>query len=208
MDAPKNTYRMLHLRYTPAYERYFQEQNVKVIYIFRDPRAVLVSRINYMRDGKCPEFRYKRWPISLLLFSFIGQVNQEFIGIRSWDFKRRVKNHRALCNIAHLYQEFDGWRNSPWALTTSFEKLVGPRGGGTLCDQLNEITKIAHYLEIAITPEETLAIADKLFGGTATFLHGQIANWEEHFTQEHRKMFKIVAPTLLQTLGYEKDNTW
>ncbi len=32
--------------------------------------------------------------------------------------------------------------------------------------------------------------------------------WREHFSDEHKKLFKDVAGDLLVRLGYEKNNDW
>jgi len=41
-----------------------------------------------------------------------------------------------------------------------------------------------------------------------TFRSGQTGGWREHFTDEHKKLFKDVAGDLLVRLGYEKNNEW
>jgi hypothetical protein len=41
-----------------------------------------------------------------------------------------------------------------------------------------------------------------------TFRSGKAGGWREHFTEEHKKLFKDRAGDLLVRLGYEKDNDW
>ena len=41
-----------------------------------------------------------------------------------------------------------------------------------------------------------------------TFRSGKTGNWKEHFTEEHKKLFKEVAGDVLVRLGYEKNNIW
>ncbi len=41
-----------------------------------------------------------------------------------------------------------------------------------------------------------------------TFRSGKTGEWKNHFTDEHKKIFKDVAGDLLIKLGYEKDNDW
>jgi hypothetical protein len=41
-----------------------------------------------------------------------------------------------------------------------------------------------------------------------TFRSGKTGGWREHFTEEHKTLFKEVAGELLVKLGYEKSNDW
>jgi hypothetical protein len=41
-----------------------------------------------------------------------------------------------------------------------------------------------------------------------TFRSGKTGEWQKHFTDEHKKIFKSIAGDLLIRLGYEKDNDW
>jgi hypothetical protein len=41
-----------------------------------------------------------------------------------------------------------------------------------------------------------------------TFRSGKTGGWREHFTDEHKKLFKEVAGDLLVRLGYERSNDW
>jgi hypothetical protein len=37
---------------------------------------------------------------------------------------------------------------------------------------------------------------------------GKTSGWREHFTEEHKNLFKDIAGDLLVKLGYEKSNDW
>ena len=41
-----------------------------------------------------------------------------------------------------------------------------------------------------------------------TFRSGKVGEWQAHFTNEHKALFKKVTGDLLIRLGYEKDNDW
>jgi hypothetical protein len=51
----------------------------------------------------------------------------------------------------------------------------------------------------------TDAIAPRKSG---TFRKGKPGNWQEHFTEANKALFKETAGDLLVRLGYEKDNDW
>ena len=97
---------------------------------------------------------------------------------------------------------------NPQALVIKFENLVGPKGGGTLKKQIQEITKICTFLGVKLSQAEILNIANSLFGGTKTFKKGQIGLWKKFYTNEHVKLFKKKLGSNLIKLGYESDNNW
>ena len=41
-----------------------------------------------------------------------------------------------------------------------------------------------------------------------TFRSGKTGEWKQHFTKEHKKIFKDVAGDLLVKLGYELNYDW
>ena len=43
---------------------------------------------------------------------------------------------------------------------------------------------------------------------SATFRKGKTGGWRDHFTQEHKVLFKEIAGDLLIRLGYEHNNDW
>jgi len=45
-------------------------------------------------------------------------------------------------------------------------------------------------------------------GRSHTFRSGKTGGWREHFTDEHKTLFKDVAGDLVVRLGYEKTNDW
>jgi phage gpG-like protein len=56
---------------------------------------------------------------------------------------------------------------------------------------------ILNSLESSINPQRS-----------PTFRSGKTGEWQKHFTEEHKKIFKNVAGDLLVRLGYEKDSNW
>lgn len=201
-------YRSLHLPYSPIYEQAIAKRHVKTLVIIRDPRDVLVSRVHYMRDGKCPKFKYKELSFDELLSAFIGYPKQQNGGISSWIFENN-DNPQNICNIQKLYGEFIPWFENPHCCVVYFEDLIGPKGGGNKEAQERAIQKIGTFLLGKPTNKAQITyIVRLLFGGSKTFREGQIGSWKKHFTQEHVQAFKRVAPNLLQSLGYEQNAMW
>jgi hypothetical protein len=43
---------------------------------------------------------------------------------------------------------------------------------------------------------------------SGTFRRAKPGNWQEHFSEENKRLFKQTAGDLLLRLGYEKDDQW
>ena len=103
---------------------------------------------------------------------------------------------------------FIGWRNVDNVYTTRFEKLVGPKGGGTKQEQDEEIKRIANFFNIQLSQTKLRYITNNLFGVGKTFRQGKMGAWKSHFTKEQKDTFKKVAGQLLIDLGYERNFDW
>ena len=111
-------------------------------------------------------------------------------------------------SIKGLYDAYLPWKDEPFVYTTTFEKLVGPQGGGSREVQLNEIKNIARHIGVTITEQDAKRVADELFGGSGTFRAGKQGGWKPHFSQRHIDAFKNIAGKLLIDLGYEQGFDW
>lgn len=88
-----------------------------------------------------------------------------------------------------------------------FEDLIDNRDV-TLDAMLDEVEGIDYRIP---TPrEQALAILGESIQPkkSRTFRSGKTGDWREHFTEEHKELFKDVTGDLLVRLGYEKDNDW
>ncbi|MEA5598361.1 hypothetical protein [Rivularia sp. UHCC 0363] len=56
--------------------------------------------------------------------------------------------------------------------------------------------------------KEINQIADKVFGGTATFSKKIIDNGKNYFSSQHKEAFKELSGEMLIELGYEKNLNW
>jgi len=112
--------------------------------------------------------------------------------------------------ISSFYFLYLDWRFEAYIYTTTFEKLVGQRGGGDNEVQLQEIINIANHIGQKIDENEAMLIVSKLYGGTATFNEGKIGSWKKYFLPRHKVAFKNIpgANEILVELGYEKDFDW
>jgi hypothetical protein len=88
-----------------------------------------------------------------------------------------------------------------------FEDLINNRDA-TLLAMLDEVEKTGY--EIPAPRERALSVLMEAIQPkkSHTFRSGKTGGWREHFTEEHKKLFKDVAGDLLVRLVYERHNDW
>jgi sulfotransferase 6B1 len=165
-------------------------------FIYRDPRDMLVSQVFFATD-----------------------MNEEH-GMHEFynslpDFDERLKVaitgiDRDGLHMVSVKQRYEGvfqWLEQKHVMCLRFEDLINNRDA-TLDAMLNEVEKTGY--KIPTSREKTLPILVEAIqpGKSHTFRSGKTGGWREHFTEEHKKLFKNVAGDLLVRLGYEKNNDW
>jgi hypothetical protein len=73
---------------------------------------------------------------------------------------------------------------------------------------LDQVEKTGYH--IPIPRQKSLAILTDAIQpkNSRTFRSGKAGGWREHFTDDHKQLFKDVAGDLLVRLGYEMNNDW
>lgn len=171
------------------------QTNLPVIFIYRDPRDQIISLAHYI-------FHFPSlWPELTKLSK--KEVVTTLIS-------HSLINRKEVGTIKEMYEYYLPWISCPLVYSTTFEKLIGSKGGGSDELQLQEIIAIANHLGIKLSIDEAKEIAKELFGGSGTFREGRIGAWKEEggFSSEDKELFKKVAGQLLIDLDYEKDLNW
>lgn len=158
-------------------------EKAKVIIILRDPRSL----VGALDGGVLTEEKIYQ------VIDYPGKFFSEWLHSNSY-----LKYH----SFTELYEDYMRWADYPFTYVTRFEKLVGPKGGGTKEDQIIEIMNIANHIDKPISWLQACDIADKIFGGTTTFKTGKIDNWEKKFTPELYEFFLSKDEKILRKLGY------
>lgn len=194
----------IHWPFTHESEAIFNKYGRANFFTIRDPRDQLVSMV-YMiyksRDGR-------QIPFEDALIDLIDGRQKVYI-----PWAAEIQTAHPLMwelGVVDFYKLYLPWMNSPKFYTVKFENLVGPKGGGQLDTQIQELQKIAQHLGVDLPASTAYAIAKKLFGNTLTFREGQIGSWKKYFTPRIKEIFKMTpgACQLLIDLGYEKDDAW
>jgi hypothetical protein len=203
VNLTAGTFATAHVPYSRNLGALLDEMHVRIICITRDPRDIVVSHAHYV-SNQPPDSPFFETP----LYNYYQYLSDDerimvsIVGVR--DEARRLN----LLDIKTRLESVLAWRQEPFHYATTFERLVGPRGGGSRDAQLQEIRAICAHLGIVCTEQRVGEIADSLFGGTTTFRKGLIGGWREHFTEKHKAACKDLMGQMLIDLGYEKDLDW
>ena len=165
-------------------------------FIYRDPRDMLVSQVFFATDTHeehgMHEY-YKSLP------DFGARLNIAITGIERDGLK--------MVSVKQRYEGVFQWLDQKHVKCLRFEDLINHRDV-TLNAMLDEVEKTGY--KIPTPRERSLAVlVDAIQPKKShTFRSGKTGGWKQHFTDEHKKLFKEVAGDLLVRLGYENNNDW
>jgi hypothetical protein len=196
--AKRGDFIKAHTRFSEDLANLLEQLRMKTLLILRDPRDVVVSHANFLATRS-----------THLLFDFYQNLStSERIMTSIAGLSPDHPDDSMLLNIEERYRSLMPWISHSLNYTTYFEKLVGPKGGGSYDEQIQEIEHISQHLDIRCSQKDIERVADTLFGGTTTFRKGTIGRWRKHFTLEHKQVFKDIAGQVLIDLGYEDNHNW
>ena len=178
------------------------KHEIRTLFIIRDLRDVAVSLADYLTYKNTnhrlhPYFKSLPTDEARLMAAIVG-VPGNLIG----DGKREK-------SIGESGEAFAPWLNEPNCLAVRFEDMIGSAGGGSDRRQLDNVRAIVNYLGLDLSEEQITQVAQNIFfKRSTTFRKGQIGDWQNHFTDEHKRAFKEVAGEALINLGYESGFDW
>ena len=165
-------------------------------FIYRDPRDLLVSHVFFATDMH-EEHGMHEYYTSLPDFG--AKLNVAITGIN--------RDGLYMVSVKQRYAGVFQWLEQKNVMCIRFEDLINNRDV-TLNAMLEEVEKTGY--KIPTPREKSLSVlVDAIQPKKShTFRSGKTDGWREHFTDEHKKLFKDVAGDLLVRLGYEKNNDW
>jgi sulfotransferase 6B1 len=187
-----------HLYFEPLYAEQLASRNTVNYFVYRDPRAVVVSEAHYLRAMNrwhrlAPYFRRVPTIEDAIALSITG-LNPPVPGI-------------VYPNIAVRFARYRGWLYSPDCRAIRYEDLVSESRPVVIqqmaelyarqCSAPIDIDACVRAMEASIAPEKS-----------HTFRSGKKSGWRSEFTSDHRRLFDEVAGELLIELGYESDHLW
>jgi hypothetical protein len=188
----------VHIPFSEEMATLWAEMGMRSLLILRDPRDVVVSHAYYVASTP-----------NHFLFEFYQTLSESERILRSIiGVKQTTPNDPMLLNIYERCRNVLPWTSQSFNYTAYFERLVGPQGSGSRDAQIEELENIAQHLGIWYNPNDIEQIAKQIFGGTRTFRKGIIGDWRNHFSAEHKRVFKELAGQILINLGYEQNYDW
>jgi hypothetical protein len=166
------------------------------IFIYRDPRDVVVSEIKYAADIQTRHDLHHYF--NDVLVSDEERLNFVIRGSHLPDLP--------YTGVRKRFHSFIGWLDQP-VLSLRFEDLVLKQRPAfhSLLDYLAgygftpsmPVEQAVDVLIDSITPKKS-----------GTFRKGQPGGWKDVFSEENKALFKQEAGDILIHLGYEKDMEW
>lgn len=184
-----------YLHATPVNQTYLSREDWASYFIYRDPRDLLISHIYYavdMNPKHAMHTYYQSLSMEERIHTAIQGLDQD--GLRLPDVRTR-------------YERMLGWLDCPHVMPIKYEQLVQERES-----MLEAI--LAHFEAAGgkLSVERPAAISTLLAAmdpkKSPTFRKGKTGAWQEHFSQENKRLFKEITGDLLVRLGYEKNNDW
>jgi hypothetical protein len=165
-------------------------------FIYRDPRDMLVSQVFFatdMNEEHGMHEYYKSLP------DFGERLKVAITGID--------QDGLYMVSVQQRYASVFEWQEQPNVMCIRFEDLINDRDV-TLDAMLDEVESIGY--KIPTPREKALSILIEAIQPkkSHTFRSGKVGGWQEHFTEEHKQLFKDVSGDLLVRLGYEKNEDW
>lgn len=191
-----NEFGVGHIFFSKEYAYMLERLNLKHIFIYRDPRDVLIS-LAYFIPVKWPEhplyqaFNHEGTTHKQRIMALIKGVDGRWPNFDAWN------------------RPFYNWLKVPNTLAISFEELMQSRE-----TRQAAMTKIINYLwDGLLLPESIESMIKKMEShidpsSSNTFRKGKIGSWREEFDSEIKQEFKVVAGKLLIDFGYERNLDW
>ncbi len=191
-------YLIEHLTWQQGIEGILAEENVKTLFIYRDPRATAISYSHFIAKKN---ISHPHHPFYKQLDSLEARIDATLNGV---GIDEPIGGIKAV-PWGELYDRFLPWKKSPEVCSVSFEELIGSKGGGSDEKQLEKIVEILSNL--GFLNAETLApvIASEVFNPRVpTFRKGRCDSWRDEISSETADMLTQEFARQLQDWGYNE----
>ena len=165
------------------------------VFIYRDPRDLLVSHVFYAKDIHTGHGMHDYY--NNVLTTMEERLN---VAIEGCDLPGL-----GLPTVYERYKNFLAWFEIDCVLCLRFEDFIlnQPETLNILLDYI-ESFGVEFALQRAEALEKLSTVNKPKKSGT--FRRASPGNWKEYFTEDNKRRFKTVAGDLLSRLGYEEDD--
>lgn len=176
---------------TEPYRSILTGQRWATIFLYRDPRDMIVSHVFYATDLYEGHGMHQYYNQNLA--SMEERIDAAIRGVTEPGYE--------LASVRQRYDSYRGWLDESEVLCLKFEDLILDRAVALnrLLDFLQQKgfqprlprTEAVDILSHSIAPQKS-----------GTFRKGVPGNWQEHFTEANLQTFRQVAGDLLEEWGY------
>lgn len=186
-----------HLHGTGAITNLLVQDDFINFFIYRDPRDVVISHAYYVTNKAN------------------GHTHHDYYLDTLTTTEERIST--SILGLPHLVNEFPdiGKRFEPYRPWLSFPEVLKIKFEDLIHDQDRTLNNILDHIEnrgyeIKVSRSSALIHMKTAINpaSSRTFRKGKTGEWKEHFTPEHKKVFKTVTGNLLIDLGYEENDQW
>ena len=183
------------LRATEEFVRLLTGPGTAMIYVYRDPRDLVVSQVFYAVEMHTEHALHDY--ATNTLKNMEERLDLFILGNSALDTP----------NIRRRYDSYAGWLEQTSVLKLRFEALI--------LNRRPTLQVLLDYLEHkgfvpTLPPEKCIEIFERAIvpKKSPTFRRGQPGNWKEYFSEQNKRHFKEVTADLLVSLGYESNEDW
>jgi len=167
------------------------------IFIYRDPRDMIISHIFYATDLNKNHGMHNYYTEKLS--SMAERIDAAIRGVEEIGHE--------LASVSQRYQSYTGWLSQPEVHCVKFEDLI--------LNQESALVALLDYLmergaRFSIEMGDAINVIREHIDPkkSGTFRKGVPGGWRDHFTAENKDLFKQETGDLLQKLGYEDHDQW
>jgi len=171
-----------HIPFSDEIAFWLSEKNIKHIFLYRDPRDVVVSVYHYIMKEKTPRHAYYN------MYAGFGsddvRLMKAIIGFREGEKEYR-NSPQSIPSIKLVYDAYQSWLNRPDVLTVKYEDLVGP-------SRIKMIESIIKFIGVNYSVELLNKIKNEGYdpNKSHTYRKGESGSWKNEFNLEHITAFK------------------
>ena len=166
------------------------------IFIYRDPRDMLISHIFYATD------LYKEHGMHAFYAELDGMEARLKVAIEGFSGPPF-----SISSVRERYESYLGWLEQPEVFSIRFEDLI--------LEQDVTLARLIGFLQVRgldlkIPHEQAIQTLKSGISPqkSGTFRKGEPGNWREYFSEANKVRFKEIAGDLLVRLGYEDGDDW
>jgi len=190
-SIPHGCFISSHLPYSTDLADFLHLHDFRILNIHRDPRDVIISYINYVKGKKRLPFHeaYKRMNLDEALDQVLAGANRG--NIVTAPLRDRV-------------ERMMGWLGDQRVYSTTFESLVGPKGGGGKSHQHDAAMGICRHIGFSVIHSRLDEVVETIFDPRSeTFSKGMLGQWKDVFGPAQLDKVMANLGDCIRRLGYD-----